>query len=88
MTHEGWKNYETWCIALWIHNDQPLYNYWRDVVSRYSPVDDGRVYSLADSLKAWFEEKRPPVQGCWADLLSAALSEVDWAEIAGDLLSE
>jgi hypothetical protein len=24
-TYEGWKNYETWNVALWINNDFPLY---------------------------------------------------------------
>ena len=24
-TYEGWKNYETWNVALWINNEYPLY---------------------------------------------------------------
>lgn len=24
-TYEGWKNYQTWNVALWINNDYPLY---------------------------------------------------------------
>lgn len=30
----------------------------------------------------------PEVQGMWSDLLSAALSEVDWYEIAEAMLEE
>jgi len=25
ITYEGWKNYETWNVALWINNDFALY---------------------------------------------------------------
>jgi len=32
MGYNGWTNYETWNVALWIQNDEGLYNAARDVV--------------------------------------------------------
>jgi len=26
ISYNGWENYETWNVALWIQNDQGLYN--------------------------------------------------------------
>lgn len=30
MSYNGWKNYNTWNVALWIQNDEGLYNLARE----------------------------------------------------------
>jgi hypothetical protein len=29
-TYQGWKNYQTWCIALWLDNNQGTYTLMRE----------------------------------------------------------
>ncbi len=76
--YNGWANYETWNVALWIDNEPGSYEERCRMARRAaSPAD------LAGYLKAWVEEMAPDLgASMFSDLLSAALSEVDWYEIA------
>jgi len=105
-TYNGWTNYETWNVKLWIDNEQSTYDYWReaaqqcfddagDGVSAYAKFTDKEIFTreeravlaLEKQLKAEIEEQAPDL-GCsmFADLLNAALSEVNWHEIAKSLI--
>ena len=33
-TYNGWKNYETWNVALYIQNEESLYHMARDIMRR------------------------------------------------------
>lgn len=46
------------------------------------------ITRLADMLKTEHEENMPEVSGTYADLLGAALSEVDWYEIAEAMVND
>lgn len=96
-TYNGWRNYETWAVKLWIDNEEGSYNYWlersREILldPRTSDIlTEGQTarYDLADELKREHEENAPEVSGVFADLLNAALSEVDWSEIAESMLAD
>lgn len=108
-THNGWKNYETWAVALWIDNEEPSYNKARRMARECAELAAeqkadaegpalraGRLVfprsadgMLADRLKEWMEEEMPNLGGTlWADLLGAAMSEVDWYEIAHNMAGD
>ena len=137
--HNGWTNYETWVVNLWIDNEEPLSIERRDRVreiignnvnevsvcceaetsteveqtetavhsatvcdncgkecATQKAVDtDAAIGEVADWLKAWIGDEIPETYfedtvnrvmtgalGPYCDLLNAALSEVDWREIA------
>jgi hypothetical protein len=93
--YNGWTNYETWNVALWMGNDSS--EYWLEIAQEI--FNDSETESsftcaeraaldLADRLKDDFEENTPTVTGCYADLLSATLSEVNWYEIAEHYISD
>lgn len=110
-TYNGWKNYETWSVALIVDNERGLYEQRREMArqawdeaepdrSEYHTRSQGARYAFADALKDWVEEQVEVKnegygQGdrdAWgmlcAQLIGAALSEVDWTEIADNWLNE
>ncbi len=108
QTYNGWTNYETWNVALWLDNEQGSYNYWQDRASecydeaKETPSANARLtgrepfstkeratFALADALKDEIEEGNPLQDaGMYSDLLGAAISEVNWHEIAGHYLDD
>lgn len=43
MSHNGWTNYETWNLSLWIENDEPLYRARNEFVARADTVNGALV---------------------------------------------
>jgi hypothetical protein len=97
-TYNGWTNYETWAVALWLDNDEGSYDHWRERAQEaYNDAEKGGNYdsetrdenataTLREELKDWHDERQTELQGVdgtvFADLLNAALSEVHYHEIA------
>src|SRR5437870_5544018 len=97
-TYNGWRNYETWLTNLWLSNDQGTYEYWRDLAREsWQHAEDTDILTrgqvarsgLAARLKDEIEESSPcPEAGLYSDLLNAALSEIDWYEVAEAFLED
>ena len=91
--YNGWNNYETWLVALWIDNEDGSYQYRCELVERVKEEHeekDDQEYCLASNLKDWIEEQNPLAEcaSLFTDLINSALSEVDWQEIAENFLAE
>jgi len=85
MSYNGWKNYETWLVALWIDNDGAA-DYWAE---RAAEIAD--TYDLAQEMEAYYTELAEqviPSQGMFADLFNSALREVCWYDIASHYINE
>lgn len=50
--YEGWKNYATWNVALWINNDFPLYNNARIFMGKYQGTHPYKAYILEMNLES------------------------------------
>lgn len=95
MSHNGWKNYETWAVYCWLSNEEQTENEMqslaRDACEGELLDDSDResaVNTLADQIKDNLQDGMPELDGMWGDLLGAAFSEVDWYEIAEHYATE
>lgn len=92
-SYNGWTNYETWLVNLWLNNDEETYNLCRSmaescfeeaVANEVLNREERACYILANRLKEMLEERNPlsSEASVYADLVNAALCEVNWREIA------
>lgn len=96
--YNGWTNYETWLTALWFLDwhltgadfltDEEI----EEAAQARTEYDFYRIAGrLAERVRDQVEEFRELESNCsglFSDLLNAALSRVDWADIANAWLSD
>jgi hypothetical protein len=79
-SYNGWKNYETWSVALFLDNDMDYYNYVCLVVKDLTSDDSTKCIAIKDFVETSvlnIDKQNIYVQ----QLLNASLSVVDWREI-------
>lgn len=90
----GWSNWETWNVKLWLDNDQGTYESVREVVrSNVRETEGVASYdgTLAEAIKEFCDEltqgDETPASMA-TDLLRGALGAVNWQEIARAYVDE
>lgn len=95
-TYNGWTNYETWVVNMWMDNDPGSYDYYREMAQDIynneaeepavgglgmNKMDDA-IYILAERLKSYHEEAKDEI------LERLELTSSLWADLLNAALSE
>jgi hypothetical protein len=80
--YNGWANYETWAVKLWLDNEYGMEGYIKDLAENFECTSG---YELGEVIKneiieTRLEEMNLPAS-LFTDLLNASLSRADWTEI-------
>jgi hypothetical protein len=94
VSYNGYKNYSTWCVSLWLGLDVHDYRHWCKRAEELREVSDGDMEHY--SVDILVREIRYDVMGkiplgdgsMYHDLLCSALGSVDWEEVANTFLEE
>lgn len=90
--YNGWTNYETWNAALWIGDGSS--EYWAEQAQEcFDDTEacdtftraENATFQLAERMESASDERHEEITGCtgmYADLLLAALGQINWHEIA------
>lgn len=78
MSYNGWTNYETWVVNLWLTDDGGAY---LSEIAEQVKDEENPELRMADILKEEIENGMPRLEGLYGDLLSTAIEEINFDEI-------
>ena len=84
IEYNGWKNYETWAVNLWLTNDQGTYVLIKNMVKGTD------LHEASNLIQAYIEENNPLIDNgsVYSDLIDGALSLVEWHSVAETFLQK
>ncbi len=102
--YNGWKNYETWGVALVMSNEEGIQRRWQERAAELKQKENPHPFwtdeeyvrfTLSDEMSVHVEEMSEPSQDIpeyvrllMSQLIGSALGKVDWGEIAASYMDE
>lgn len=81
-TYQGWTNRETWCVALWLNNEQWLQEGARDACNTDGEMLHEAAQTLFDFVDQMIDDLNSDLDGMTRDLINCALARCDFKSIA------
>lgn len=76
-TYNGWTNYETWAVNLWLTNGEIPHRRLKAIAQASHQLGIDKD----NHLREWVEGMNPLDGGMFNDLVTHALGRVNWKEI-------
>ena len=91
-TYNGWPNWPTWLVNLWLGNDYEnqlrVSTLASEAIEQHPGNPAHAAHTLAFSLKNEWGFYPGDIPGMYADLLSDALTNVDWTCLARTYIND